>query len=344
MCFGLVKTGMEQLASVKEVADSNASEACAGLRTRMYLLTPLALGADRMAARAALRDEGFEIFVPMPFPQKVYEEDFTGNIGKSPDAEPITAEQDLAEFRQLLSRASGRLELDGGGRSGPEDSAGRAYEAVGRFVVRHCDFLVAVWDGKPSNGRGGTAEIVHYAASAGVPSAWWINALKQTEPVWLADIHDILDPLPPEAVELSAEEKLQKYLRRLISPPVKVPGHKGFWDKVASWFEEKEISPLDAYFTEKPRARRSIWKTYSSVMKWSGGNAGEMPTAPSPQAAALPAGPVSAYWFARYANADGRASDYAERYRSGYLLTILSTMTVLACGALRTGTRCLACT
>lgn len=333
--FGLVKTEMEQLASVKEVADSYASDAGAGLRPRIYLVTPLALGADRLAARAAL-DQGFEIFVPMPFPQEVYEKDFTGNIGKSPDAEPITAEQDLGEFRQLLSRASGRLELDGAGRSGPEDSAGRSYEAVGRFVVRHCDFLVAVWDGKPSNGRGGTAEIVHYAASAGVP-VWWINALEETDPVWLADIHDILDPLPPEPEALSAEENLQKYLKRLISPPVKVSGHKGFWDKVASWFEEKEISPLDAYFTEKPRARRSIWKTYSSVMKWSGGNGGEMPTAPSPEAAALPAGPVSAYWFARYANADGRANDYAERYRSGYLLTILSTMTVLACGACALG-------
>jgi hypothetical protein len=38
-----------------------------------------------------------------------------------------------------------------------------AYAAVGRYVVDHCDVLIAVWDGKPSASRGGTAEIVRYA-------------------------------------------------------------------------------------------------------------------------------------------------------------------------------------
>lgn len=339
--FASVKSEMEQLAAVKEVADSYASEPDAGPRPSIYLLTPLALGADRLAARAAL-DQGCGIFVPMPFPQRVYEEDFTGNVGKFPDAEPIAAEADLGEFRDLLALALGKLELDGTHGAGPEDdhSAGRAYEAAGRFVVRHCDLLIAVWDGKPSNGRGGTAEVVHYAATLGVP-VWWIHALKETAPEWLADIHDIQDRVPAVPDTLSAEAKLQTYLRRLISPPASVPGHKGFWDTVASWFEEKEISPLDAYFSEKRLASRPIWKTYSTLMRWSEGKSRDTQAAATPAVApaapAPPAGPVAGYWFSRYANADGRANDYAERYRSGYLLTILSTMTVLACGACALG-------
>lgn len=39
----------------------------------------------------------------------------------------------------------------------------RAYEAAGRYVVDHCDMLLAVWDGRPARGRGGTAEIIAYA-------------------------------------------------------------------------------------------------------------------------------------------------------------------------------------
>jgi hypothetical protein len=341
--FTLVKTEMERLSSLQEVANAYAPGPGGMPLPRISLITPIALGADRLAAREALV-QGYEIFVPMPFSQKVYEEDFTGNKGKSPDAEPISAEQDLAEFRQLLSRASGQLELDGARSSGPEDdhSSGRAYEAVGRFVVRHCDLLIAVWDGKPSNGRGGTAEIVHYAATTGVP-IWWIHAQKEIGPEWLADIHDIQDPVPPAPEVLPAKAKLQTYLGRLISPPASVPRHKGNWlDHLASRFEEKEISPVDAYFAEKPLKSRLIWKTYSIVMNWSAGKTGDTTAAPappvlSPPVPAPPAGPVAGYWFDRYSRADGRANDYAERYRSGYMLTILSTMTVLACGACALG-------
>jgi hypothetical protein len=341
--FALVKAEVERMSSLPEVVDAYAREPIGAVKARTYLLTPLAFGADRLAAREAL-DHGFEIFVPMPFPQEVYEEDFTGNAGKSPGVEPVAAEEDGREFRQLLSLASGKLELDGDRGSGPDGShsAGRAYEAVGRFVVRHCDLLLAVWDGKPSNGRGGTAEIVHYAAITGIP-VWWIHAQQAVEPEWLADIQDIQDPMQAVPESLSAEAKLQTYLKRLICPPACVPRHKSGWlDHLASRFEQKKFSPIDAYFTESPRANRLIWKTYSFVMNWSAGKIDDTPDAPSVFTSSQPvpgppSGPVAGYWFSRYTVADGRANDYAERYRSGYLLTILSTMMVLASGACALG-------
>lgn len=330
--FALVKAEMERLAATQEIADSYASGRSAGVQPRLCLITPLAFGADRIAAKEAL-GLGYETFVPMPFPQTVYEQDFSGNIGKSAEAKPISAEEDLAEFRELLAKASGRLELDGARGPDPDRAAseGRAYEAVGRFVVRHCDLLLAVWDGKSGNGRGGTADIVSFAASSGLP-VWWIHAENSVEPEWLADIHDIQDPIVGAQEVPSAETKLKTYLYRLILPPASARGHKGVWDTVASWFKSKEVSQLDAYFAEGLLASRSIWKTYSTVMNWSEAEDEDKPAVP-----ALPASPVAAFWFAKYANADGRADDYADRYRSGYLLTILGTMMLLAAGAFALG-------
>jgi hypothetical protein len=44
-----------------------------------------------------------------------------------------------------------------------------AYAHAGRYIVDHCDVLIAVWDGAPSRGRGGTAEIVQYALERNRP-------------------------------------------------------------------------------------------------------------------------------------------------------------------------------
>jgi hypothetical protein len=44
-----------------------------------------------------------------------------------------------------------------------------AYLDGGMETVNHCDVLLAVWNGEPSRGRGGTAEIVAYARELGRP-------------------------------------------------------------------------------------------------------------------------------------------------------------------------------
>ena len=38
---------------------------------------------------------------------------------------------------------------------------------TGRATVAHCDVLIAVWDGKPPRGRGGTGEVVQLALTRG---------------------------------------------------------------------------------------------------------------------------------------------------------------------------------
>ncbi|MBE3001953.1 hypothetical protein IDM40_25130 [Nocardiopsis sp. HNM0947] len=52
----------------------------------------------------------------------------------------------------------------------PHKSAGReAYEDANETILDGIDRLVAVWDGKPSDGKGGTGDAVEAAQDRGVP-------------------------------------------------------------------------------------------------------------------------------------------------------------------------------
>jgi hypothetical protein len=117
----------------------------------LRLVSPLAEGADRLVARAAL-DRGWRLSAPLPFPRAEYERDF-------PDS--------VAEFRAFLDRAAeGRqvLELDGSRARESE-----AYLQVGHFVIDHSDLIIAVWNGEKAAGEGGTGQIVDEALLRSIP-------------------------------------------------------------------------------------------------------------------------------------------------------------------------------
>lgn len=111
------------------------------------LLTPLADGADRVAAEVALA-YGIKLAVPMPMAQSDYERDFT--TGES-----------LSEFRRLLATANSQWELSGDqpNQSLLSDSNGRTqrYAAVGDFIARASHVLILLWDGRDNQKTGGTA-------------------------------------------------------------------------------------------------------------------------------------------------------------------------------------------
>lgn len=119
----------------------------------LALLSPLASGADQLVARRALLRPGTELVVPLPMPLTEYLNDFP--VGTSRDA-----------FLELLSQAVETVNMP------PAGIRDEAYEAVGRFVVEHSDVLIAVWDGKPARGQGGTGQIVAEARQRGLPLAW----------------------------------------------------------------------------------------------------------------------------------------------------------------------------
>lgn len=125
---------------------------------KFSVLSPLAEGADRLVAREVLKTPDAKLDAVLPFDRNEYLRDFATR--ESRDAFDAL----LARARRTHTLISGPLsvafpDLD------PEEARRRGYEGVGRYVVDHCDVLIALWDGNPPRGKGGTAEIVEYARS-----------------------------------------------------------------------------------------------------------------------------------------------------------------------------------
>lgn len=53
--------------------------------------------------------------------------------------------------------------------TGLRESDSRAHMAGSEVLVGLADEVIAVWDGQPARGYGGTADVVHYAERSGVP-------------------------------------------------------------------------------------------------------------------------------------------------------------------------------
>jgi hypothetical protein len=110
--------------------------------TPFRLLTPLAEGADRLAAEVALASD-VDLFVPLPMKRQEYERDFT------------TAKS-LAEFRALLALAKSHWEVPLATRRGIERRT-QQYAEVGDFIARNSHILILLWDGRDNRKVGGTA-------------------------------------------------------------------------------------------------------------------------------------------------------------------------------------------
>lgn len=294
----------------KAVAAAYRQSSDGKLQPVLRFLSPLARGSDRLGAREALK-LGYTIHVPMPFSQDEYEKDFD-----TPD--------DLAEFRELFGSAGEEwLALDGDHK----EDANRAYEAVGRYVVRHCDLLMTIWDGKPAAGRGGTADIVRFAAASGVPVCW-LHAAEDRPPAWIADITDLRDP-PEEPKAVDAE--LRAYLAALIRPPPPCPRHRhGFIGRLARLWQSHQVNPEMEYFAEHKHVTRWYWQAFAKFMDWTSGLSLPEMASDTSDEPHEPDEVIALYWFDRYRPADVLAGDYARRYRSGYVwVFVLATFAVI---------------
>lgn len=121
----------------------------------LIIVTPLAEGADRIAAIEGLK-LGFSLYCPLPFPPWEYEHDFQDESSRK-------------VFRDLLSKADFVSTLS---EKPPIRKRQFAYRRSGNEVIRCSALLLAVWDGDPKQGDGGTAEIVESALSDGLPVIW----------------------------------------------------------------------------------------------------------------------------------------------------------------------------
>lgn len=121
------------------------------------VLSSLAEGADRVVARAVLSYPNARLDAVLPMTLEDYMEDFATEASRKDFAELLSqcSEPVLLRTRRIRDECSNA--------DGQEELLKDAYARAGRYVVDHCDVLVAIWDGEPARDRGGTAEIVQYA-------------------------------------------------------------------------------------------------------------------------------------------------------------------------------------
>lgn len=137
----------------QQMPDEALSHATSELRATLTAipdlvgLTSLAAGADQLFAETVLAVGG-QLHVKVP--SRRYEESFE------------TPTQ-TAAYERLLAAAAVAEVLDF------DEPSEQAFYAAGKAVVDDCDLLLAVWDGQPAKGLGGSADVVHYALTQGTP-------------------------------------------------------------------------------------------------------------------------------------------------------------------------------
>lgn len=139
----------------REIPDAALSAVRSGMRAELRdrpssttrALSSLAAGADQLFAETVL-ESGIPLTAVIPGM------DYETHLGD---------DQVRAAYRRLLKCCAARVELP------YERTHEEAYYAAGRYIVDHADRMIAVWDGAPARGLGGTADIVDYAHLTGVP-------------------------------------------------------------------------------------------------------------------------------------------------------------------------------
>ena len=183
-----IRDVLDLLTRGSATVQAGAADCFAACEPRFVFVSALADGADQIATEAAL-EQGFSLQAVLPFARDEYRRDFT-RAGAA------------TRFDALIGKAERVLELPGGRDREPE-----AYMMAGRATVAHCDVLIAVWDGLPARGRGGTAEVVQLAIKRGSPVVHLpIDGAAPAQIVWSA-----FDPMVvTEGLQATAERPFDK--------------------------------------------------------------------------------------------------------------------------------------
>jgi hypothetical protein len=152
----LVDVVRDALTRIRTACTSSSTDAT---RVGLTVVSSLAEGADRIVAQAALA-MGARLEVVLPLVEADFRADFADD-------------RSAGEFTALLERASSVTVVPGN----PERP--EAYGAAGRMVMHRSDVLLAMWDGAPARGEGGTGALVDTAQAAD-KALCWIKVANQT--------------------------------------------------------------------------------------------------------------------------------------------------------------------
>jgi len=122
-------------------------------RCRLVVVSALADGADRIVAERVLARPGGRLEVILPMTEAEYVTDFD-------------RAHSLPEFEHLLGEASWVATMP------PSPTRQDAYLGAGRAIIDRADAAIAIWDGYPAAGKGGTGDIVGYLRQEQRPWIW----------------------------------------------------------------------------------------------------------------------------------------------------------------------------
>jgi hypothetical protein len=305
-CLAMIQAEIALRAGEKRVAEIVRPGAA---RDAVRIVSPLAEGADRLVAEEGLK-LGAQLRTPLPFAAQDYELDFPDSV----DA-----------FRALLAQSQ-VFTLDG---VRDETTARPAsYQAVGHFVVRNCDLLIAIWDGEPERGVGGTGEIVRFAIALGM-TVWWIDETGSRPAKLLSNPAD-LNALAEAPSGPAAEAILRALVERCVVPPEATPAESS---GLLGWIAHlgagpSEESPLVAFLDEKPLPPSALWQTYGALMRLISPNSARSEAPSEPAKSEL-----ESYWRRLYLTVDSASNEYGDRYRSSYVLIALLAVVALSSAA-----------
>jgi hypothetical protein len=196
----------------------------------LTVLSLLAIGADQLVVQRALARPGTELIVPLPLPLADYRHDFESE----------------ESFMALLDRAERVIELP------PAPTRDEAYLAAGRAIVERCDVLLAVWDGRPARGIGGTADVVAVARERRRPLAW----VRATNYAPRAAGHD------DAADSTGAIEGEGTVICERFPPDGTAPVHQMRSEPMSRTNLEERASPPAGAQRRAGRRRRRFWQDY----------------------------------------------------------------------------------
>lgn len=189
------------------------------------ILSPLADGADRIVAEAVLADPMARLDAVLPLAVEDYLETFESDQSRAEFLEMLKLSR-----RPILLRAR-RLSEERHDTDGQTELRHQAYVQVGQYVVDHCDVLIAIWDGEPARGVGGTADVVQYA-------------IEQRRPIiriW-GDSIGVLNKGKNNGLDASALEAIDHFNR----------------GPIAAAEATKYVRNLDLSYFEKPETAKGI--------------------------------------------------------------------------------------
>ncbi len=290
-------------------AMSSHGDLFAGTTPLLTIVSALADGADQIVARAGLTN-GFQLDAPIPFERAVYKGDFT-------------TQQSQEEFDRLLGRARSVLELSG--VRGADESA---YEAAGLTVLAQADLLIAIWDGEMRGGRGGTADLLPFAARAGLPIIH-IHAKGQeaTRLLWRGNEEALVFGERLEDLrECPFLESLPSVLDQLTAPPSEAD-EKAALDHFLICRQPILTGVAFPTLLAVARLRRLRWHDIKSA---SPDNLAADFARLEAASIGAPAGP-GALFAQSYGWADGLAVSFSQKFRSAFVANFaLSATAVIA--------------